>query len=1091
MSRYKATLAELNEERNGNKQMNQAYVEDQSLPRSPDEDAHILDVELNPGCVGPTELDFAYGDGTFTVVTRHSDFRLFPKPTIEDSDEDIEATLENQYEVLPFDDDAIVARIDSEAYNVLVPLASSATFSTPDTDHPTAAGSVLSPTFSPTNPGDDAFMLETDLLGLGDELATEMPPAKRRRCGNSDHDGSTETVGSQLSAVPSQTTLTRKQAPAAVLFTPVYDDKPKQPPLSPLETMAESSTTWFWRPILLLAATLHLFYQVSHRAVDIMLQVIQQIFIQLGALQSLDDSPVTLRTAIKRISLQDRFCVLAMCTSCKVVYSASDSAADAECPQCSVRIFKEVPTTPIILVDGLSCSDGTGIFTRRRGRGGPKATTPPVLQTPCALPSELIADLINSSPSMEAELDKWRIRSPQTDNLTCIQDGRIWKTLPGPDDRPFFENSSERPDPSELRIGVTMGFDGFGFTRSTFAAKHSSGALSLCIANLDTFMRYRPENLLLCGLTPGPKELTSDELQFFMRAFVCDLLQMYDHGILVKTPAFPEGRRVRVVLVAVCCDHPALCRMCGFADHASKKNFCTKCKIHRKDLNTKSGLTLDAFDPRIAKEHLEFGEMYKQLPPEEQDEFFKLHGSRYFELSRLPYFDPIRMTIVDPMHNILLGVIKTQWFDGWVKAGALREQTAKKLRELDQIHSMLRQFEMPSWVARLPTEVGAPAGGSLTSDEWKALAMVYGPLVIPFIWEEWQPVAEQEYQRKLAKWRDGERKRRARIAKGKRMSDGSEEPAEKRPTQRMHPSSADNFLNLAAGLKIILGRSIPRSDIPRARLLIQEYLWNFLEIHPDIVKPNFHYMTHIFDQIEDYGPVHGFWTYLFERLNKILKTYSVNNRDGGEIEVTFMREYSRTVQLRTLDQLNGLAGSDLVQDVPLDTGDRLVQECARLITNVHRDERGTLAALIQDVAQEASELTTRYSFGPTTQEELPAKLRQSLLSYYALKHPDEAISDPTAIVSDERSVNFLHGRINIHDHIIFDGHRISPASPNSKSPNSIIQVNFNHTRYVGEVNAIFTHRQPVHGSRTLMTSLLAVRWFSPLQDFDTSLWDPV
>ena len=71
-------------------------------------------------------------------------------------------------------------------------------------------------------------------------------------------------------------------------------------------------------------------------------------------------------------------------------------------------------------------------------------------------------------------------------------------------------------------------------------------------------------------------------------------------------------------------------------------------------------------------------------------------------------------------------------------------------------------------------------------------------------------------------------------------------------------------------------------------------------MHPELVKPNHHYMTHIIDQIQDFGPVYGFWTYLFERLNKILKSYSVNNHDGGELEVTFYREFSREVRLRGL-----------------------------------------------------------------------------------------------------------------------------------------------------------------------------------------------
>jgi hypothetical protein len=37
---------------------------------------------------------------------------------------------------------------------------------------------------------------------------------------------------------------------------------------------------------------------------------------------------------------------------------------------------------------------------------------------------------------------------------------------------------------------------------------------------------------------------------------------------------------------------------------------------------------------------------------------------------------------------------------------------------------------MPSWVARLPSQVGYPAGGSLTADEWKGLAMVYCPVIV-------------------------------------------------------------------------------------------------------------------------------------------------------------------------------------------------------------------------------------------------------------------------------------------------------------------------------------------------------------------------
>lgn len=66
------------------------------------------------------------------------------------------------------------------------------------------------------------------------------------------------------------------------------------------------------------------------------------------------------------------------------------------------------------------------------------------------------------------------------------------------------------------------------------------------------------------------------------------------------------------------------------------------------------------------------------------------------------------------------------------------------------------------------------------------------------------------------------------------------------------------------------------------------------------VKPNFHWVTRIFDQILDYGPVYGFWTFVFERLNKVLKNYLTNNHAGGELETTFIWEFMRNTSLQHL-----------------------------------------------------------------------------------------------------------------------------------------------------------------------------------------------
>lgn len=46
---------------------------------------------------------------------------------------------------------------------------------------------------------------------------------------------------------------------------------------------------------------------------------------------------------------------------------------------------------------------------------------------------------------------------------------------------------------------------------------------------------------MLYGITPGPKEWTSEELQFFVVNYVNDLIILFEQGVLVQTPKYPNG----------------------------------------------------------------------------------------------------------------------------------------------------------------------------------------------------------------------------------------------------------------------------------------------------------------------------------------------------------------------------------------------------------------------------------------------------------------------------------------------------------------------------------------------------------------------
>lgn len=97
---------------------------------------------------------------------------------------------------------------------------------------------------------------------------------------------------------------------------------------------------------------------------------------------------------------------------------------------------------------------------------------------------------------------------------------------------------------------------------------------------------------------------------------------------------------------------------------------------------------------------------------------------------------------------------------------------------------------------------------------------------IPLIWEEWGPAAEKEYQKKLHQW---ERAREQQLADAD-DADVRQRSALAKPQRRMHPEDADNFLALAAALKILLARSIECDELQQARELLQSYLHKYREV---------------------------------------------------------------------------------------------------------------------------------------------------------------------------------------------------------------------------------------------------------------------
>ncbi|OAD72410.1 hypothetical protein PHYBLDRAFT_102373, partial [Phycomyces blakesleeanus NRRL 1555(-)] len=147
--------------------------------------------------------------------------------------------------------------------------------------------------------------------------------------------------------------------------------------------------------------------------------------------------------------------------------------------------------------------------------------------------------------------------------------------------------------------------------------------------------RFKPENIILVGLMPGPKEPKTDEINSYLEPLVDDLKQLYV-GMRIPTHEFPNGVSVRAALLMVTCDIQATRKTSGFTVHNSTCA-CYRCSWHGAE----------------SRLHAEEGKDGSTLSERHQLEVE--NGVRWLQLQRLGYFDLVCGTIIDPMHNLFLG----------------------------------------------------------------------------------------------------------------------------------------------------------------------------------------------------------------------------------------------------------------------------------------------------------------------------------------------------------------------------------------------------------------------------------------------------
>jgi Transposase family tnp2 len=248
-------------------------------------------------------------------------------------------------------------------------------------------------------------------------------------------------------------------------------------------------------------------------------------------------------------------------------------------------------------------------------------------------------------PRKEYMEDMW-----DAGHLCKILDKEGERFLPGPAD--------------ETRLAFSFSMDSFNPYHMKEAKQTvSSTAIWLTLLNLPPHLRYRPDNMFLAGIIPGPKKPSLSDTNHSLKLLVEVLLEFFDPGVwFSRTARHSQGCRVRAILVPVVSDMLAARQAGGFASPTAT-NFCTRCNLRIQDIENLDKSTWPARDVVQQIHHAKRWRDAESL--EEQERLFRNYGVRWSPLLDLPYWDPILFTAIEPMHLFDTGLFQTHCRQVW------------------------------------------------------------------------------------------------------------------------------------------------------------------------------------------------------------------------------------------------------------------------------------------------------------------------------------------------------------------------------------------------------------------------------------------
>jgi len=231
-----------------------------------------------------------------------------------------------------------------------------------------------------------------------------------------------------------------------------------------------------------------------------------------------------------------------------------------------------------------------------------------------------------------------------------IFDAGFIRDLKGCDGKSFWWR-----DGDELRLVFSLNVDGFNPFGMKVAKGTSFTGIYMACLNLPADIQHDTDNMYLCGIIPGPKKPSLEQINNFLRPLVDELLQFWEPGIFFsRTAKYRHGRHVLLAVIPLVCDVLGACQVGGFLSHAATL-FCSFCYLPADLIEN---LDMSSWPMRTCEGHWACAEEWHlATTSEERERIARMYGVRHSELLRLPYWDPIWFTVLDSMHAFFLRAI--------------------------------------------------------------------------------------------------------------------------------------------------------------------------------------------------------------------------------------------------------------------------------------------------------------------------------------------------------------------------------------------------------------------------------------------------